>query len=144
VEGTSRAVEGRVRLQPDGGAQVMVRARVDGFDSGTGNRDAHVREALEAARHPYVVLKAVGAGARPAAYPATVQLRLAGELELHGRARPIEVPVTVRWETEDRARGEAAFEVSLEAHEVERPSLLFVKVDDRLEIRVRLELEVER
>ena len=62
VDGRSRAVEGRARWLPDGTVQVMVRARVDSFDSGNSNRDAHMKEVLEAARLPWVQLKAVAEG----------------------------------------------------------------------------------
>lgn len=144
VEGVSRAVEGRARILPDGTVQAMVRARVDSFDSGNGNRDAHAREVLEAARHPYVVLKAAGRAPAVAAFPATVEVPLRGELDFHGRTRPVEVAARVTWESPDRARVEAAFPVSLEAHEIERPSLLFVKVEDRLDVSASLVLEVER
>lgn len=144
VEGVSRSIEGRARLLPDGTVQAMVRARVDSFDSGNGNRDAHMREVTEAARHPYVTLKAVGTAPGVDAYPAAVELVLRGELELHGRARPVEVPITVRWESPDRATVEASFAASLEAHGIERPSLLFVAVEDRLAVTASLALEAER
>jgi len=39
---------------------------------------------------------------------------------------------------------EGAFPVSLEAFEVERPSLLFVKVEDRLDLTAKLTLVAER
>jgi len=144
VDGESKAVEGRARILPDGTVQAMVRARVDSFDSGNGNRDAHMREATEAGRHPFVTLKAIGGAAEADSYPATVDVLLRGELEFHGRTRPVEVPVKVRWESPDRAAVDGEFAVSLEAHEVERPSLLFVKVDDRLVVRASLVLEIER
>lgn len=144
VEGVSKAVEGRARILPDGTVQAMVRARVDSFDSGNGNRDAHAREVLEAARHPFVVLKVAGKAPAVAAFPATVDVPLRGELDFHGRTRPVEVAASVTWESPDRARVEADFPVSLEAHEIERPSLLFVKVEDRIDVSASLVLEVER
>lgn len=144
VDGASKAVEGRARILPDGTVQAMVRARVDSFDSGNGNRDAHMREVTEAARYPYVTVKAVGRTPAVSSYPAAVEVLLRGEVELHGRTRPVEVPVTVRWESPDRASVEGRFAVSLEAHEVERPSLLFVKVEDRLDVEASLVLEAER
>ncbi len=144
VEGVSKAVEGRARLLPDGGVQAMVRARVDSFDSGNGNRDADMREVTEAARFPFVALKAVGALPRVASYPATVEITLRGELSFHGRTRPVEVPAKVRFESSERVAVESTFAVSLEAFEVQRPSLLFVKVDDRLDVTVNLALEAER
>lgn len=144
VEGVSRAVEGRARLLPDGGLQVMVRARVDSFDSGNGNRDADMRAAVEAASYPFVTLKAAGALPPVTAYPTTVEVTLRAELTFHGRTKPVDVPVKVRFESPGRVHVESVFAVSLEAFEVHRPSLLFVKVEDRLDVTASLTLEAER
>ena len=141
VEGVSRAVEGRARLLPGGAVQVVVRSRVDAFDSGNGNRAAHAREVTEAARFPSVELRAVGQVPAVEAYPASVEVALRGELTFHGKTLPLEIPVTVRFEGPDRATVEAAFPISLDAYGVERPSLLFVKVDDRLDVQAHLRLE---
>ena len=53
VDGVSHKVEGKARLTPDGKAQVMVRAPSESFDSGNVNRDAHMKEAVEAAKYPW-------------------------------------------------------------------------------------------
>lgn len=143
VVGTSRAVEGRARLLPGGAVQVMVRSRVDAFDSGNGNRDAHMLEATEAARFPFVTLKAVGTLSPPAAYPARAEVTLQGELTFHGVTRPVQVPVVVDFASPRRASASAALTISLEAHRVERPSLLFVKVDDALVVTAGLTLAAE-
>jgi len=143
VEGACGAVEGRARLLPDGGVQVAVRARVDSFDSGNGNRDAHMREVTEAARFPFVSLKAVASSPAPADGPPEPTVVLDAELTFHGVVRRIAIPVKVRFDSASRATVEASFPVSLEAHGVERPSLLFMKVEDRIEIAARLLLEEE-
>src|SRR6478752_6439094 len=51
VDGVSHKVEGKARLTPDGKAQVLVRAASESFDSGNVNRDAHMKEAVEAAKY---------------------------------------------------------------------------------------------
>jgi polyisoprenoid-binding protein YceI len=116
---------------------------VDAFDSGNGNRDAHMLEATEAARFPFVTLKAVGRLAPPAGYPASVTVALRGELTFHGVARPVEVPVEVAFASARQATATATLPVSLDAHGVERPSLLFVKVDDAVVITASLALAAE-
>jgi len=143
VTGVSKAVEGKARLQPDGAVQVMIRARVDAFDSGNGNRDAHMLEATEAARFPHVTLKAVGALQPPAAFPASVTVTLRGELTFHGVTRPVEVPVVVAFASARQATASARLPISLDAHGVERPSLLFVKVDDVVVVTASLALAAE-
>ncbi|HUL61310.1 MAG TPA: YceI family protein [Anaeromyxobacteraceae bacterium] len=149
VRGVTHEVEGRARVLSDGTVQVMVRAPVASFDSGNGNRDAHMKEVTDAARFPFVVLKAVGsapslAGPAGTAVPAEpVRIALRGELIFHGVARPVEAPVEVRFAEGERATARTTFPVSLTAHGVERPALLFVKVDDRIEIEAGLALAPE-
>ena len=140
VTGTARAVDGKARLQPGGEVQVMVRARVDAFDSGNGNRDAHMQEVTEAARYPHVLLKAVGAITLPTSYPAEVQVALQGELTFHGLSRPVTVAAKVTFTAPDAASVAASFPISLDGFGVERPSLLFVKVDDAVVITANLNL----
>jgi len=140
VEGVSREVEGRVRVGAGGAVQLMVRARVASFDSGNGNRDAHMQEATEAARFPLVTLKAVGAVALPATYPATVEVPLEGQLDFHGQVKPVTTRATVTFEAPGKASARARLTISLDGFAVERPSLLFVKVDDALAIDAELAL----
>jgi hypothetical protein len=138
VEGIARSVEAKVRLAPGGGAQFAVRARLAEFDSGNSNRDAHMMEVTEAGRFPYVTVKGAAEGVRVDALPADVTLPLRVRLELHGVSRELEVAARIHFASPQRAEVAATFPVSLTAHGVERPSLLFVKVDDRIEIVARL------
>ncbi|HSN15656.1 MAG TPA: YceI family protein [Anaeromyxobacteraceae bacterium] len=140
VEGVAHAVEGKARVTPDGGLQFAVRARVAAFDSGNSNRDAHMLEVTEAARFPSVTARGAAEGLRLGAVPATVELPLRATLDLHGVARQLAVTARVRFESPGRAEVEAIFPVSLTDHGVERPSLLFVKVEDRIEIVAKLVL----
>lgn len=133
VDGVSRALNGRARLLPDGKAQIMVRVPVATFDSGNVNRDAHMKEIVEAARFPDVELKAVGNDfAPPAKFPATLQKTISAQLTLHGVQHTFELPVTVTWESDHRVRVKATLAVSLDEYKIERPSLMFVKVEDRV------------
>ena len=143
VNGVSRAVEGKARVLPDGTVQVMVRAPLDSFDSGNSNRDAHMLEATGAAQNPYVEFKGVGRLDAPDAHPSEARVALRGVLTLK-TPRSIEVALTVRFDSADRAHAEASFPISLEEHHVERPSLMFVKVDDRVVIDAKLDLEADR
>lgn len=142
VNGVTHELEGRARVLADGGVQVMVRAPVASFDSGNGNRDAHMREATETARFPYVELKAVGSGVVPASGPAE-SLHLSGELTFHGVTQAVDVAATVHWQGPDRVTVDATFPISLGAFHVERPALLFSKIEDRVDISAKLLLERE-
>lgn len=139
VDGVSKKVEGKAVLLPDGKAQVQVRAPVESFDSGNVNRDAHMKEAVEAAKFPFVELKALADGmAPPASFPATVKKTFKVQLLFHGIKQLFDVPVDVTWESPERARAKASFKISLDGYKVERPSLMFVKVDDELGLDAEL------
>jgi len=143
VQGVTKALEGKAVLQADGKILAMVRAPVASFDSGDRNRDAHMQETLESARHPYVVFKGVASldGPQHATQgTTTAQLPMTGELELHGVRNPVSVPLTVEFRADGTARARGSFEVSLESFRIQRPSLLFVKIDDGCRIEVDLAL----
>lgn len=143
VHGVSRSVEGKARVLAGGAVQVMVRAPLASFTSGNSNRDEHMLEATEAGQHPYVVLKAIGTLTPPSTYPAEVTLPLDGELTFK-TTRPLRVPVTIHFDSAGRATVDAKFPVSLDEHQIERPSLMFVKVEDQVTIEARLALEADR
>jgi hypothetical protein len=140
VTGVARVVEGKARVLPDGTVQVMVRAPLNAFDSGNSNRDAHMLEATAAPMNPYVILKAVGALVMPTSFPADVELPLHGELTFK-TARPLDVSAHLHFDSAERVSVSARFPVSLDAHGIERPSLVFVKVDDRVDIDAQLRME---
>ncbi len=139
VEATSHAIEGKALLE-EGAVRAMVRVPVASFDSGDANRDEHMRQTMEAGRFPHVVLKAAGPAALPAPGTAAREVKLRGELDFHGVKRGLEVPVTLQVEPGGAVRVKARLAVSLEAHGVERPSLLLVKLDDECLVDVDLVL----
>jgi polyisoprenoid-binding protein YceI len=143
VDGRSTRVEGKALVSPDGKVQAMVRVPAASFDSGDGNRDAHMQEALEVGTFPFVTVKAVGvlpAGALDRPRPATVPLTLTAEVDLHGVKVAQEVPVQVTFEAGGAVHATGTFDVSLDAHAVERPALLFVKIEDACRIELDLVL----
>ncbi len=146
VDGASSRIEGKASVQANGHVITMLRAPIDSFDSGDRNRDSHLLEVMESATHPFVVVKAAGAlppGTATVGAPAsTALLQLDGAVELHGVKQPISVPVELEVRGDGSARARGGFDVSLEAHRVERPSLLFVKVEDRCRIEFDLALQV--
>jgi polyisoprenoid-binding protein YceI len=135
VDGVSRRVEGRARLLPDGHAQVAVRVAADSFDSGNVNRDAHTKEILEPARFPFIELKAAADNLQmPDRFPATVERPFTAQITFHGVEQRLEVPVTMLWESATRVRARASLSLSLDHFKVERPSLMFVKIDDQVTV----------
>src|SRR5438067_7316726 len=139
VDGVSRKVEGKARLMPDGKAQVMVRAPSESFDSGNVNRDAHMKEAVEAAKFPWIEVKALADGmTAPAKFPATQKKTFKAQLTFHGIQQVFDLPVDVTWDSPTKVHASTTFAISLDNYKVERPSLMFVKVDDELKLDAKL------
>jgi hypothetical protein len=137
-DGVSHSAQGKARLLPTGQVQLMVRAPVESFDSGNSNRDEHMKEVVEAVRFPNVDVKAVGEVALPASFPTTVEKTFKAQVNFHGVLQTIDVPVKITFESDKRITTAATFNLSLDGFKIERPSLMFVKVDDGLKIESKL------
>lgn len=145
VEGTTKSAMGSARILEGGTVQVVARADVASFDSGNGNRDSHMKEVTEAAKYPQVEFKGLGKGfVLPAQTPGKVKLSLAGRLTFHGQQQPVVVEVEVTVESDGKLKVDGTFPISLDAFKVERPSLMFVAVDDKLDIVLHLTLEAAK
>ena len=138
-DGVSKHVEGRALVQPGGPTQVAIRVPVESFDSGNTNRDAHMKEVTEVVQYPNVEIKAAGDGiVVPTTFPTTIQKMWKAQVSFHGVVQAMELPVTVKFEAADRVVATTSFQLSLDAFKVERPSLMFVKVDDALKVDATL------
>jgi polyisoprenoid-binding protein YceI len=126
----------------ENGWHAEVRLPVAGLDTGNRSRDRKMRELLEADSFPDLV----------AIFEDTVPETLAGGSEAGGtlsfrlRIRDIEKSISARVEnftrSEDRASFDAVFPVSLAGFGLEAPSaLFFIKVEDRIDVRVTVTLE---
>ena len=130
VTGTTRKVEGLVRLQPAGPTLVQVRAPVATFDSGNSNRDAHMREATHEPLHPVAEVKGT---LPPVTLPLTgpQDLTMDGRVELNGIQHKQPIPVHLEPSGPRAVRAKFSFPISLDAFQIERPELLLIKIDDR-------------
>ena len=141
VDGVSKKVEGRVRILPTGVAQVSIRVPVESFDSGNVNRDEHMKETVEAAKYPIVEIKAAAEGVTvPTTFPATLVKTMKAQVGFHGLTQTIDLPVTIVFSAANKAVATTSFAVSLDAYKVERPSLMFVKIDDAMKLDASLVL----
>src|SRR5512133_2188889 len=140
ADGRSSSIEGKAIVQPDGKVLAMVRVPVASFDSGDANRDANMRDTLEAGRFPFVVFKGVTSLVMPAALGKVLPATLQGELEFHGVKQQLQVPATLQFASDGSARGTGNVKLSLDAYHIERPSLLMIKLDDACAIEFDLKL----
>lgn len=134
VDGKTSKVDGVAIIKADS-ALVQIRADVGSFDSENGGRDAHMKEVVEATKFPSVVLKGQMKGfAMPTTFPADVKGNLEAELDFHGEKKPYTVPTTIHFESATHATAKAEFDVSLDAHKVERPSMMLIPLNDACHI----------
>jgi hypothetical protein len=132
VEGTTQTMEGRAIVQTDGSAKVQVRAKVASFDSGNANRDAHMREVTHEPVHSYAWVKGTLHGLRPP-LAAPLELPMSATIELNGEKQEATIPISLRQDG-PLLRATFSFAISLESFKVDRPELLFVKVDDKVQV----------
>ena len=139
VRGITHDFEGRVVVAPDGSARVQVRAKVASFDSCNSNRDEHMREVTHEVEHPYCSVKGIATGVSSPSTPRRGS-SLAGTVELNGQCVSVEIPVGLT-QSGSRLRASFSFATSLDGLKIQRPALLFVRVEDRLMIEGDLLLE---
>jgi polyisoprenoid-binding protein YceI len=139
VDAASKQVEGKVVIRDDGAVLTEVRAPVMSFLSGDGNRDEHMAEVLEVGKYPLVVFKAAARLGSQGRLPAG-ELPVDGQVDLHGVKKTYRIPLTISPQQDGSLHVKGSFDVSLDAHHVERPSLLFVKIDDACHLDVDLVL----
>lgn len=142
VVGKCGRAEGRA-LADDQGLRVMARAKVACFDSGNTNRDTNAMQTVDAAHHPLVVVKGLAAHGLLPEPGQTVKVPLDAEVELKGVSYPQTIEVTLERKDAKTLVASFDFPVSLTRHGIERPSLLFVPVDDDLRVRGHMTLEVQ-
>jgi len=138
VTGVSKAMVVRGTVDA-GGLKVMARASVSTFDSGNNNRDEHMMETVEGTKYPWVNVRAALPDYKlPTS--GTSKITVQASVELHGVA--VNHPIDITVEAKDASHFHISFEFpeSLTAHKIERPSLMFVAVDDVITIRGQADL----
>lgn len=111
------------------------------FDSGDANRDANMRDTLDAGRFPFVVFKGVTSLVMPASLGKGIPTTMQGQLEFHGVTQAMTVPVTLQFANDGSARVTGKMKLSLDAFKIDRPSLLMIKLDDECAIEFDLKLK---
>jgi hypothetical protein len=139
--GRSKAMAVRGTVDASG-LKAMARAQVGSFDSDNSNRDEHMMETVEGAKFPWVSVKIVEPGYKLPSGASTTKLKVQAAVELHGVTvnHPIDLSISTKDGT--HLTVSFAFPESLTAHKIERPSLLFVPVDDIITVSGKAEVNV--
>ncbi|MEB3204930.1 MAG: YceI family protein [Candidatus Sericytochromatia bacterium] len=140
--GTSDQMQGTVRVLDASQATLelplRLRVPVRSFRSGNRSRDRNMALVMQADRHPVVelVLDSVVWRERRAT-PDGLSLvgEAAGKVQVRGVQQPVRIALSGRLRP-DVLTVEASFPISLDAHGVERPSLMLRPVDDEVLLSV--------
>jgi len=141
IRGVSKDVTGTVNLMPDTlGSEISISIPVSSFDTGNESRDSHALEVVEGFKYPMVRFN--GIAIRPETQGKISGWLIEGEVEFHGVKKQISF-IAHPSLLEGQAHVTGSFGISLEAHQVERPKLLFFPVKDSLRIELDLVSENE-
>ena len=133
IEATSKDGWFRVEVDPGKKEIKSVKAQVDvmTFDSGNSNRDSHALEVVESIKYPDVTFTSTSITQN------ADSIFVTGKLTFHGVAGDVLMKGVVSW-SDNKLNVQGGFDISITAYKMERPSLLFVPVDDELRFSVKV------
>ena len=141
VDGVSTVAEGMAKITPQG-VQVEARAPVKSFVSGSANRDSNMQTVVDEAKYPYVLFKGVGPVCQ--LVNGSCNIVLQGQVTFHGVTKPYSVPVVVQHVTGNQFDISFSFAISLEGHQIKRPSLLLMPIEDRMVVDGQAVMELAK
>jgi polyisoprenoid-binding protein YceI len=127
IDAKSTSPEYRVELDPMTKEIKSVAAEVDvmSFNSGNSNRDSHAMEVVDALTYPEVSF------ASTSVIQKDDSLFVTGKLTFHGVTKEITMAGTATWQP-NRLDVHGAFDIGLTEFKIDRPSLLMIPVEDKL------------
>ena len=109
---------------------VLVDVGVTTFNSGNSNRDSHAMEVIDAITYPdakFLSSSITQTGD---------SLKIEGQMTFHGITKNIELDAIQKW-LGNKLEVDGKFDLSLTAFKVERPTLLFMPVNDLLKFKFK-------
>jgi len=107
--------------------QISIVVNVATFNSGLSSRDSHMMEVLDGLTYPRIIFSSSSIQYTPDG------ILVKGKLQFHGVERMVETKVKLE-KVNRKLVFSGSMPVLLEDYKVERPSLLFVKVDNKIQI----------
>ncbi len=118
---------------------VDVRIQVGQLNSDNTRRDSHMIEVLEGLIFPTITWKTESlSGVSGPLKPGTYEARASGPLELHGKKLDLSIPVVMKVGEDGTVEVTSEFSVQLEEYDIERPTLVFVPIENDVPIKVRM------
>jgi polyisoprenoid-binding protein YceI len=137
VHGTFKLKRGSLRYDPStGNASGELVVDAASGESGSGARDGRMHKSiLESPKYPDIVFRPQHVDGKIAPQgPSQIQVR--GLFEIHGASHEITVPAQVQI-SGDRITADLTFPVPYIKWGLKNPSTLFLRVDDKVDIRVQ-------
>ncbi|MCE2974614.1 MAG: YceI family protein [Sediminibacterium sp.] len=111
--------------------QIAVQVKISAFNSGMASRDRQMLEVTDAATHPTITFSSSEMDYTDKG------IVVKGKLQFHGITRDMQTVVKMI-KKNNRTEYTGSFPILLEDYTIKRPSLLFVKVDNQVDIRFRI------
>jgi polyisoprenoid-binding protein YceI len=111
--------------------KIAVLTKVSSFNSGLSNRDSHMIEVLDALTYPNIIFTSTSISYNQN------DILVKGQLQFHGVTQQITFNAKQLF-LDDDLIFEGSFPVLLEDYKVKRPSLLFVKAENEIQIKFKI------
>lgn len=146
--GSTHDIEGSGRLLPDGTLQVMLRARIDSFQTGNGSENEYLAEALQPERFPYVVVKGLVTPEVPLplgwvapgqdAFDVNLDVPATIQTTFHGQNQVTDVPVHMIYAPDRHIKVSGSFPLDLTNFQVPLPSFFFMPIKKVIDLQFDL------
>jgi polyisoprenoid-binding protein YceI len=110
--------------------KVAVSAKVADFDSQNSSRDSHALEVLEALKYPKVTFVSTSISSA-----GKDKFTITGNLTFHGITKSISFEAK-QTKTSSKIVAEGTFSVLMTDYKIERPSLMFIPTNDKMDIEL--------
>ena len=112
---------------------VSIRVRLDSFDSRLSSRDSNMLFYADAMDHPVVLFKSTNINIK------SDSVYIEGDMTFHGITKQIKTVAAMF--TRESPKISGSFNINLSDYNIERPTLLFVKIADKIRIEYSFIIE---
>ena len=141
--GVSQNFKGGVVCYDNSECVIKIQIPMESFDSGNSNRDSNMLYYVESNKYKYVTFYSDSFKLDNSLLLAGKNINLNGKLNFHGMKKDISFNVLMTSDSQF-LRGQTQFEINLSEYNVERPSLLFVPISNKVTIKCDLYCLIEQ
>ncbi len=136
-KGTSTSISGNVSFEPDkNNYSCMIEIPVESFKSKNGNRDSNMLIYTNALEFPKILFKS------SSIIVESDSAKIAGIIKFSGKEKKINTYAAI--DTKDGIQVSGNFSIKLSEFDIDRPSLMFVKIKDSMKIEYNMKAKNEK